>query len=412
MRNKLIAFNVTKALDQSVRDRVAGIKNGAANVKEEIILSGVPISSRVIEGPLALSEVLTYFGAASSSQFLDLGMIEVPDAGFSVMRGELTVGHFMEFIDAREREGKPYEIVGHNSDNLIDKLMENDDVFLTFINYLDVEAYCEWRNRQPGALGTLRPMTEEEFVIIFSRIGRSLLGTNMEWTSTPCDDKGNLFLRSLPNGGQEGGNRTCRFNNRAVRLVEYPNTLPEIQVDPKLLIAVQELSKIFKMKIEVVNGRIHLPLQNMGRDLKMAYLGRLQRVDDQTKLLVKSISLSGCGLTDNDLEDLRGYDNLEALDLSNNPEIGPGRIVVVEGLLKLRELNLSYTSADRLTVSLTLAQLETLKILNISGTMIRESASNDLSLMNLEVLKIVNLGFSAEVIDYLQRGIERVIYDI
>jgi hypothetical protein len=192
--------------------------------------------------------------------------------------------------------------------------------------------------------------------------------------------------------------------------VEYPRTLLRLK-DPKLTGAAQRLSEIFGMKIEAVNGRIHLPLQFLGKDLKMAYLGRLQSVDDQTKLLVKSISLSDCGLTDNDLEYLRGYANLEALDLSNNPQIGPGRIVVVEGLLYLRELNLSYTSANNTTVALTLAPSETLKTLDISGTLIRESAAIDLSLMNLVLLKIVNLGFSAEVIVYLKRCIERVIYE-
>jgi len=62
MKYKLIAFDVTNALEKSVGELVFAINPKMLGVREEIEQTGVPISRRALEGLVDLSEVLPYFG--------------------------------------------------------------------------------------------------------------------------------------------------------------------------------------------------------------------------------------------------------------------------------------------------------------------------------------------------------------
>ena len=189
MKNKLISFDVTQALERGVGDRVEGIDLNNSAAKEELRQAGIPMLSKALNESTDLGAIKSFFQSeAKRSELLSLGMIDVPGEKFRVMQGELTVGQFNEFREARKREGKPYEIIGDNADQLL-ALLNSGDYFLAFLTYVsrvDARAYIEWRNSQPGRSGKIRLMTEDEFILARDKVGvDKLSGRNWEWTSTP-----------------------------------------------------------------------------------------------------------------------------------------------------------------------------------------------------------------------------------
>jgi hypothetical protein len=72
MKYKLISFDVTKALEKSVGDRVEGIALNNSAAKEQLRLAGIPLLSRGIDGPVDLGALKSYFQAE-----IKLDVIEV-----------------------------------------------------------------------------------------------------------------------------------------------------------------------------------------------------------------------------------------------------------------------------------------------------------------------------------------------
>jgi len=222
MKNKLIAFDVTKALDQSVGDRVEGIDINNSAVKEELRLAGIPMLGRALNDVADLGAIKSFFQSeAKRPALFSLGMIDVPGEKFRVMQGELTVEQFNEFRKAKAKMGIPYEIMGENADKLLALLgTGGTQEFLTCLSQEDARAYIEWRNSQPGSSGKIRLMTEAEAIIIRrDRIKLKLSGGNWEWTSTPYAVRLST-LRCLGDDSCLYNYPYYRFNNYAVRLVE------------------------------------------------------------------------------------------------------------------------------------------------------------------------------------------------
>lgn len=142
-KRKLIAFNIGQALERSVGNAISGIDIKQADAVEQMRKAGIPISQRTNLGEVV--GVQSFF-SDPSSKLMDLDMIDVPGQDFSVMRRELTVGQFKEFV---QKSG--YKIEGNNAERLISLLANGEaEDPVTCINVEDCKAYVKWRNSQPG----------------------------------------------------------------------------------------------------------------------------------------------------------------------------------------------------------------------------------------------------------------------
>jgi hypothetical protein len=221
MKNKLISFDVTQALERGVGDRVEGIDLNNSAAKEELRQAGIPMLSKALNESTDLGAIKSFFQSeAKRSELLSLGMIDVPGESFRVMQEELTFGQFNQFMKAREDAKNPYQPDGPGVAQFLDFLSAvSSETPLTYINANDCNAYIEWRNSQPGSNGKIRLMTEAEAIILRrDKIKLDLSGGNWEWTSTP--EGGSKVLRCLGLDYRHAYSPVVRFLNIAVRLVE------------------------------------------------------------------------------------------------------------------------------------------------------------------------------------------------
>jgi len=217
-KSKLIAFNVKLALDDSVGEKVPGIDKFRADAVDRLKIAGVPISAKGALSPEEIEDVQVYF-KKEEIDLLDLGMIEVPGMKILVMAGELTVGHFNQFLEARKNKGNPYEIVGDNASSLIKYLLDFPSYFeMAGLSYEDAMEYVFWRNKQPGEKMVRLP-TYEEIISIHQIVG-GLTGNNCELTSTPSEGAFEKYYTRNRKGEFSRISPKNRYSSSSVRLIE------------------------------------------------------------------------------------------------------------------------------------------------------------------------------------------------
>jgi hypothetical protein len=135
-------------------------------------------------------------------------MIDVSEK-LRIMKGELTVGQFRQFVDETG-----YEIEGHNAEKLI-KFLESADAedSLTYVSLLDGRAYAKWLSEKTGR--KFRVQTEEEFL----QAKDQLSGNNWTWTETKYSED-TFVLRLLDFDSRNDLSPEDRYSVYAVRLVE------------------------------------------------------------------------------------------------------------------------------------------------------------------------------------------------
>jgi len=94
MKNKLIAFDVTKALETSVGGRVEGIGLNNLTAKDQLRQAGVPITPMVLEKISDLSEIKEFF----ASSILGRRLILTPE---EALRGMPPIGSFIKLSGGR-----------------------------------------------------------------------------------------------------------------------------------------------------------------------------------------------------------------------------------------------------------------------------------------------------------------------
>lgn len=139
-------------------------------------------------------------------------MIDIPGMpGKAIMKGELTVGLFKQFVDETENE-----MEGYNADNLRGILADSSKAgdALTYVSLLDARAYAEWLSEKTGR--KFRVQTEEEWLAAEGELS----GDNWTWTETELGDI-TFVLRGLDAGHRGSSSPGLRWPGNAVRLVEH-----------------------------------------------------------------------------------------------------------------------------------------------------------------------------------------------
>jgi formylglycine-generating enzyme required for sulfatase activity len=95
---------------------------------------------------------------------------------YSIMEKEVTIGQFKEFV-----ANTGYNITGHNSEALIDKLKngQHSDP-CTHLNIYDVKAFTGYLNQRYARAFQI-PL-KYEWMMAMAKIGHQLSGDNNEWT--------------------------------------------------------------------------------------------------------------------------------------------------------------------------------------------------------------------------------------
>lgn len=139
-------------------------------------------------------------------------ILDVPGMKLGVMKGEVTVGLFRQFV-----ESSGYEITGHNADELLAILKgKGDKKRCNYLSLLDGQVFAKWLSEKTGR--KFRIPTDKEWLDIKEKVGGQLADNDWEWVDTK--DGAYYFLRCLFSVDRFTFHPVHRYGSDAVRLVE------------------------------------------------------------------------------------------------------------------------------------------------------------------------------------------------